>query len=89
MACLPLRVAVVHTHIHQDVTHEAVAVSRTVVQYLPDQRVVEVVSRRVRYGVDHEHLVPQHVGVRRVDVVVDGVLHLGAELTAGKAKVSE
>lgn len=71
----------VHADVHQHVADEAVAIGRAVVEQLPHHGVVEVVSRGVGDGVDHEGLVPQHVGVRRVDVVVDGVLHFGAELT--------
>ena len=72
----------VHTDVHQHVAHEAVAVGGAVVEQLAHHGVVEVVGRRVGDGLDHEGLVPQHVGVGRVDVVVDGVLHLGAELAA-------
>lgn len=76
----PLGVAVVHAHVHQHVAHEAVAVGRAVVEDLAHHRVVEVVRRGVGDGLHHEQGVPQHVGVGRVDVAVDGVFHLGAEL---------
>lgn len=79
----PLRVTVIHTYVHQDVTHEAVAVSRAVVENLAHHGMVEVVGWRVCYGVDHKHLVPQHVGVWWVNVPVDRILHLGAKLTGG------
>ena len=76
----PLGVPVVHADVHEHVAHEAVAVWRAVVEQLAHHGVVEVVGRGVGDGLHHEHRVPQHVGVRRVDVAVDGVLHLGTEL---------
>lgn len=77
----PLRVSVVHAHIHEHVADEAVAVGRAVVEDLAHHWVVEVVGRGVGDGLHHEHRIPQHVGVGRVDVAVDGVFHFGAELT--------
>lgn len=82
----PLRVSVVHAHVHEHVADEAVAVGRAVVEDLPHHGVVEVVGRGVGDGLHHEHRVPQHVGVRRVDVAVDGVLHFGAELAGRRHK---
>lgn len=76
----------VHTHVHEHIAHKAVAVGRAVVEDLPDHGVVEVLCRRVGDGLYHEHGVPQHVGVGRVDVAVDRVLHLGAKLAAMKNK---
>lgn len=76
----PLRVSVVHTHIHEHITDEAVAVGRAVVEDGAHHGVVEVVGRGVGDGLHHEHGIPEHVGVRRVDVAVDGVFHFGAEL---------
>lgn len=71
----------VHTHVHKHVADEAVAIGWAVVEDLAHHGVVEVVGRGVGDGLHHEHGVPKHVGVRWVDVAVDGVLHLGAELT--------
>lgn len=71
----------VHTHIHEHVADEAVAVGRAVVEDLAHHWVVEVVGRGVGDGLRHEPRIPQHVGVGRVDVAVDGVFHFGAELT--------
>lgn len=41
---VPVRVTVVHTHVHQNVTHKAVAVSWAVVENLAHHGVVEVVG---------------------------------------------
>lgn len=40
----PLGVSVVHTHIHEHITHKAVTVSRAVIEDLAHHGVVEVVS---------------------------------------------
>lgn len=77
----PLRVSVVHAHIHQHITDEAVAIGWAVIEDLAHHRVVEVVCWGVGNGLHHEHWVPEHVGVWRVNVAVDRVLHFGAEFT--------
>ena len=82
----PLRVSVVHTHIHEHITDEAVAVGRAVVEDGAHHGVVEVVGRGVGDGLHHEHGIPEHVGVRRVDIAVDGVFHFGAELAEREHK---
>lgn len=61
--CLPLRVPVVHAHIHEDIADKTVAVGGAVVEDLTHHAVVEVVGRRVGDGLHHEHRVPQHIGV--------------------------
>lgn len=82
----PLRVSVVHTHVHEHVADEAVAVGRAVVEDLAHHGVVKIGGTGVGDGFHHKHGVPKHVGVRRVDVAVDGVFHLGAELTESRHK---
>ncbi len=76
----------VHAHVHEHVTNEAVAVSRAVVEDISHHGVVEVVGRGVGDGLHHEHGIPKHVGVRWVDIAVDGVFHFGAEFTERKHK---
>lgn len=80
----PLRVSVIYTHVHEHVTHKAVAVCWAVVEDLAHHGVVEVVGQRVGYGLHHKDRIPKHVGIRGVDVTVDGVFHFGAELTKGR-----
>lgn len=82
----PLRVSVVHTHIHKHIAHEAVAVGWAVIEDLAHHGVVEVVGWGVGDGLHHEHRIPKHVGVWWVDIAVDGVFHFGAELTERKHK---
>lgn len=71
----------VHAHIHEHVTDKAVAVGWAVVEDFPHHGVVKVVGRRVGNGLHHEDRVPEHVGVRWVDIAVDRVFHFRAELT--------
>lgn len=70
----------VHADIHEHITDEAVAVCWAIVEDLAHHGVVEIVGRGVGNGLHHEHRIPKHVGVRRVDIAVDGVFHFGAEL---------
>lgn len=56
----------VNANIHEHITHKAVAVSRAVIEFIGDlsqHGVVEVVCGRISDGIDHKHLIPQHVGV--------------------------
>ena len=59
----PLGVSVVHTHIHEHIADEAVAVGRAVVEDLSHHGVVEVVGRGVGDGLHHKHRIPKHVGI--------------------------
>lgn len=65
----------IHADIHEHIAHKAVAIGRAVIEDLSHHGVVKVRCRRVGYGLNHEPWVPQHVGVRRVNVAVDGILH--------------
>lgn len=77
----PVGVVVPHTDMHEGVAHKAVTVGWVVRETLAQVGVGEIVRRRVLDCVDHEERLPQHVGVGRLHVAVDGVLHLGAEVT--------
>lgn len=40
--------------------------------------------RRVFNGIDHELGFPEHVGIRRINIAVDGILDFGAGITKNK-----
>lgn len=79
----------VHAHVHEHITHKAVAVGWAVIEDLAHHRVVKIMSGRVRNGFHHEHRIPQHVGVRWVDIAVDGVFNFGAKLTKRRGENQE
>lgn len=70
-----------HTHVHKCITDKTVAVSWVFIKALAQVGVCKVMCRWIFNSVNHELWFPQHVGVRWLNIAVDCVFHLGAEVT--------
>lgn len=70
-----------HTHVHKCITDKTVAVGWIFIEALAQVGVRKVMCRWIFNSVYHELRFPEHVGVRWLNIAVDCVLHLGAEVT--------